>query len=117
MNKLCKEIWYIMLLLQYALIVPQVGFNHLIEPVPHESYFDTRSVDFVLYDKENFYPVLAIEVNGFAHHIGHTHEKDIVKEQTLNKAGLTLLIFDAKSKYTYEDKKQIDAALVFSGRV
>ncbi len=52
-------------------------------------------VDFLIYNKLSKYPVLAIEVDGYAHHKDGTRqaERDRMKDRILEKYGLPLLRF------------------------
>ena len=55
------------------------------------SHINQKSVDFVLCDKDNISPVLAIELDDKSHERPDRVERDIVVERILQQAGVPLL--------------------------
>ena len=74
-------------------IFPQVHIASILEVKKGEpkwqTYFNkiiSKSVDFVIFDKVNISPVLAIELDDHS----HTYEKRMIRDQFVNKAFLSL---------------------------
>ncbi len=65
------------------------------------------SVDFLLCEKKDFKPILAIELNGYSHDDPAQKEKDVFKRNTLNEIGLPLLEIATQNgdEYNSEDIK------------
>lgn len=55
------------------------------------AHINQKSVDFVLCDKTNVTPVLAIELDDRSHFLPHRMERDRTVERVLNDAGIPLL--------------------------
>jgi hypothetical protein len=82
------------------LLVPQVHVEKLIAPktwwggikyaIGHVSRW---SVDFALFDKVTFEPLMAIELNGDSHNNSKTFRRDQEVKQHLQEAGIPLLTF------------------------
>lgn len=70
-------------------------------------------VDFLLYDKMNKLPRLAIEVDGYAYHNNPKQKaRDLLKEHILSKAGITLVRLSTKGSMERERIKcEIDKVL------
>lgn len=88
------------------IIQPQVALSSIIEKnktfekeYQNELY---RIVDFVIFDKRNFSPLLIVEINDETHYIQKRQERDKKIEQICNQAGINIMKFWTK----YENKEE-----------
>lgn len=103
-------------------IVPQVHVLNLIELQPtckkyiHNNQvlriLGQKSIDFVLYDKQELTAVLCLEVNGGYHNSEKQKKRDEKKISLLQSAGIQVVSFDAKERYGEEDRDVIIKALL-----
>ncbi len=100
------------------LIVPQVHILNLIYPahkyISNNQVLDIagfKSIDFVLYDRHTYKPLLCIEVNGGYHNEENRKKLDTRKKQLLQSAGLKVLAVEARENYTHGDRVVIEEML------
>lgn len=62
-------------------------------------HIDEKSVDFVLCDKRDISPLLAIELDDVTHELPDREERDAEVERVLSEAGLPLLRIDGQAPY------------------
>lgn len=79
------------------IIIPQVQLSKIVEIERYEmewrKYFNKinqKSVDFVLFEKEFFSPVIAIELDDSSHHRIDREERDSSVNKILGKAGIRI---------------------------
>jgi len=81
------------------LIFPQINLGHLIEPKDRNFYtrranfsrIEKKSVDFVLCDKIQVVPRLAIELDGSSHNRRDRQERDHFVDELMKDVGLKIL--------------------------
>lgn len=103
---------------QYV-IVPQVRLIDLFylkgagrNYMSYRGKIDRKSVDFVLLERENMSPVLAIELDDHSHDREKRKERDEFVNRVFETAGLPLVRFKVHSSYTTEDiSAEIDRAV------
>lgn len=100
-------------------VVPQVHLlnlikhiNKLMTDIQWLNYCHNRSVDFIIYDKVTFYPLLAIEIQGASHNNSEAQHKDKQKKDFLQMAGIPVLYIEGKNEYTQVHKDSILSALM-----
>jgi hypothetical protein len=64
-----------------------------------------KHIDFLLCDKANYTPVVAIELNGSSHEREDRIESDDFKKEALGIAGLKLVTFKVQQSYVKEEIK------------
>lgn len=103
------------------LLLPQVHLEKLIAP-RRGSFFgkikyavghiSRKSVDFALFDKETFEPLLAIELNGKSHNSLKTIQRDRDVRVHLEEAGVSLLTFQNDETISAQElRRAIDSSL------
>lgn len=88
-------------------VFPQVHLSSLLE---HKVYgqnwwgafhhINRKSVDYVICDKQNVRPLLAIELDDWSHSLDKRKERDEEVEKIFEAAKLPLIRFDGNRKYT-----------------
>lgn len=81
--------------------LPQINLQTIIETDSKERNDELyRNIDFCIFEKETFKPVLAIELNGLSHKNNNfVKKRDESVKQILTKANLPFLIFDNDDLY------------------
>ena len=87
-------------------IVPQVQLSKLVEVERAKKWYhsytnviDRKSVDFVLYNKENFKPYLVIELDDRSHYRWDRIRRDNFVDEVLNRVGIRIV--HIKNSYQY----------------
>lgn len=96
LNKVCKNRYH---------LFPKMRLCDIITHTHRHDSFRIRSkhVDFMLYDKKDFSPVCAIELDGFHHQFKENHEHDLVKDYFLNTAGIPIVRMPIESFFHPEE--------------
>jgi len=91
-------------------IVPQVQLSKLIEVEAHKKWeythlnkIDRKSVDFVLFDKNNFTPHLVIELDDSSHLRKDRQTRDRFLNAVLNKAGIKIVHIQNAYRYPIDE--------------
>ncbi len=91
-------------------IFPQVNLSDLLfvktrkeEYYKYRNKIDRKSVDFVLAEKENLKPLLAIELDDSSHNYGKRKERDSFVEKAFKDAGLSLLRINYRRNYNIQE--------------
>lgn len=80
-------------------IIPQVLLSCLVDVDIPKDYFaykgyrskiDKKTIDFVLFDKVSFMPVLAVELDDYTHERPDRHGRDIFVNAVLEKVGIKI---------------------------
>jgi|GEM_PF-5058414 len=80
-------------------IIPQVAISSLVDVDLPSRYFaykgyrskiDKKTLDFVLFDKLNFVPVLAIELDDYTHEFPERVERDTFVNAVMEKVGIKI---------------------------
>ncbi len=80
------------------IILPQINLQTIIETnTNHRNNELYRNLDFCIFERGTFKPILAIELNGKNHKINtYTMQRDISVKKILNQAKLPLIIIENK---------------------
>lgn len=70
-------------------------------------HINEKSVDFVICDKEQLRPLLAIELDDSSHNREDRRKRDEEVERILNEAGMPLLRINHNGRYDVEEIKQL----------
>ena len=99
-------------------IFPQVRLAEVLDikndVKDHDNLFrviDHRSLDFVLFDKTNIAPLVAIELNGASHQMYNRRNRDEELENLLTHAGIHFIAFGVDRYDEQRVKRDIDALL------
>ena len=91
-------------------VFPQVRISDLVlVKTKREDYYkyrnkiDRKSVDFILAEKENLKPLLAIELDDSSHNYKKRRARDEFVEKALRDAGLSLLRIKYKRSYDIQE--------------
>lgn len=91
-------------------IFPQINLSNLLyvktkqkEYYKYRNKIDRKSVDFVLAEKENLKPLLAIELDDSSHSYGKRKERDTFVEKAFKDAKLTLIRINYKRCYNIQE--------------
>ena len=87
-------------------IIPQVHLSEIILVNKYEKYYktylskiDKKSVDYVVFNKDSFAPLLVIELDDSSHNLEKRMERDKFVEQLLDHIKLPLLRYRNQSSY------------------
>lgn len=89
-------------------ILPQVSLSSILEVDLPRNFFaykgyyskiDKKRIDFILFDKKNFNPMLAFELDDSSHLKPEAEENDTFKNNVLAKTGIKLIRIKTASHY------------------
>ena len=93
-------------------IIPQVLLSSIIDvDLPkrffayrgYRSKIDKKTIDFVLFDKQNYNPVLAIELDDSTHSKSEAERNDNFKNGVFNKVGIKLTRVSVSKNYNFTE--------------
>lgn len=93
-------------------IVPQVPLSGIVKPKDSNSHYtnyhdfnkiSAKKIDFVLYNKETWAPVLAIELDDRSHLKWKRTQRDMFVNELMEGVGLSIL--HIRTSYVYDHKE------------
>lgn len=87
-------------------VFAQVSLGEILSsPGEEYRYINSKRVDFCISDR-NFYPVAVVEYQGSGHHNETSEERDIVKREAVEKAGITYISLNVGRENDVEEELQ-----------